>query len=110
MGNMVAWDVACLQLAVQLCDEDPCVAEVCKEHASCCDNSWDAGCVAEAEALCATGCDCEHPVCETGDALEADCDPCAAAICESDGYCCDQGWDGICRDEVATICGIVCPS
>ena len=64
--------------------------------------------VALAETLCTTGCDCQHAPCDNGDALVAGCDPCVAAICASDPYCCDNNWDGICVAEVDDICGVIC--
>lgn len=51
---------------------------------------------------------CAHPICETGVALVASCDPCVASICLVDPYCCTTGWDSICQNEVATICGLSC--
>jgi hypothetical protein len=47
---------------------------------------------------------CEHQECTTGVKLEADCSPCAKAICEADAYCCDNEWDDICTGAVASLC------
>jgi hypothetical protein len=107
------WNGACQNLAAQLCTTgDPCVVAVCAQNSNCCDPNgagWDATCVTAAESLCSTGCDCPHDVCDTGMPLSPGCHPCAADLCAVDAYCCNQGWDGICVGEVATICGVICP-
>jgi hypothetical protein len=36
------------------------------------------------------------------------CDSCVGQICQSDPYCCQTAWDGICVDEVESICGKKC--
>ena len=38
------------------CDQGCCCEVVCAEDRSCCDMAWDAGCVADAEALCPGWC------------------------------------------------------
>jgi hypothetical protein len=107
-GEESGWSVACQKLALQLCQQDPCVAAVCKDLPACCSSGFNATCVAQAQTLCNTPCDCSHGICEAGDALKAGCEPCAAAVCATDPYCCDTAWDGICVAEVASVCGIVC--
>ncbi|HVT09383.1 MAG TPA: hypothetical protein VHO67_18110 [Polyangia bacterium] len=49
---------------------------------------------------------CAHSPCQPGDVLVPGCGPdgCVAWICGSDSYCCNVAWDGICVDEVGTIC------
>jgi hypothetical protein len=49
-----------------------------------------------------------HPLCETGPALNVECDPCVAQICAADSFCCSTGWDSICVGEVTSICGQSC--
>jgi hypothetical protein len=103
------FDAGCEALAASLCTMgDPCVAAVCAQSPSCCNGSWNAACVNDAEALCNTGCNCAHSVCNTGMALAPGCNPCVAAVCAVDDYCCNTGWDGICVDEVSSICGVIC--
>jgi hypothetical protein len=51
---------------------------------------------------------CVHPVCKKGAPLAAACDPCAAAICAADAYCCTSNWDHICVKAVAQLCGGGC--
>jgi len=54
---------------------------------------------------------CDHDVCTSGGPLGADCDPCAAAVCEADAYCCATAWDTTCINEVAQHCeGMTCGS
>ncbi|HJZ05596.1 MAG TPA: proprotein convertase P-domain-containing protein [Patescibacteria group bacterium] len=54
---------------------------------------------------------CPHSKCVEGGPLNTtDCkDPCVAAICAADSFCCSTSWDDICVDEVASICGELCP-
>lgn len=52
--------------------------------------------------------ECAHPVCSEGVALEDSCDPCATKVCAADSFCCNNRWDDICVDEVASICGQSC--
>ena len=52
---------------------------------------------------------CGHSLCTSGAALSAGCHDCASAICAVDDSCCSVSWDGTCVDEVASVCGLVCP-
>ncbi|MEJ7731970.1 MAG: hypothetical protein WKG00_22515 [Polyangiaceae bacterium] len=70
--------------------------------------AWSAACVDLAVTLCNTGCNCQHSVCAQGGDLSPGCNPCAAAVCEADSYCCDSNWDGACVNEAISICGIDC--
>ncbi|MBI4700978.1 MAG: hypothetical protein HY744_07435 [Deltaproteobacteria bacterium] len=57
------------------------------------------------------GCGCSHSKCQQGTPLKAQCGGCEAQICSADPYCCDTQWDGMCVDEVVTICNsLVCPA
>ncbi len=58
----------------------------------------------------AEGSTCAHPKCEVGGPLDPACDPCVAAVCALDSFCCNINWDGQCVAEVATICGETCPT
>ncbi len=62
-----------------------------------CDGTADDGCN-----------NCSHDICLSGAALVSNCDPCVTQICAVDSFCCDTSWDGLCVDEVGSICGIVC--
>ncbi|HEX4423665.1 MAG TPA: S53 family peptidase [Kofleriaceae bacterium] len=57
---------------------------------------------------CTGGGSCDHPICSTGDALTASCDPCAAEICSADSFCCASSWDSICVGEVSSVCHQSC--
>lgn len=98
----------CQTLATMLCGADPCITDVCAAMPACCTNGWTQACVDQAKTTCNTQCNCAHSICTDGDKLDPGCNPCAAAVCTVDDYCCNAGWDGICVGEVATICGIVC--
>jgi hypothetical protein len=54
---------------------------------------------------------CAHELCETGNALDASCDPCVASVCavpNVGSYCCETQWDGICVELVDTECNNLC--
>src|SRR5262245_53164716 len=51
---------------------------------------------------------CAHGLCTTGPALDPSCDSCVGEICMADPFCCSSNWDGICVNEVMTICGSSC--
>lgn len=48
---------------------------------------------------------CNHGVCQKGDALSASCaDTCAIEVCKKDPYCCSVEWDQLCMDGVDLYC------
>jgi hypothetical protein len=51
---------------------------------------------------------CDHGVCETGEALSAECDSCTMAVCAADSYCCDTKWDIVCLGVVDEQCDSLC--
>jgi hypothetical protein len=53
--------------------------------------------------------ECPHDKCDTGGPLGPLCDPCVAQICDVDPFCCNVAWDGICVNQVTTVCGLSCP-
>jgi hypothetical protein len=53
---------------------------------------------------------CAHDTCTAGGALAKGCSACVTSICNADPYCCNNGWDSICVNEVASVCGSAkCP-
>jgi hypothetical protein len=50
------------------------------------------------------GASCAHPKCDSGVVLDPVCDTCVAAVCAADSYCCDTSWDGLCVQQVRTVC------
>jgi hypothetical protein len=51
---------------------------------------------------------CSHDVCEYGAPLDYGCEPCVAAVCDEDPFCCDMlegQWDYYCTDSAAIHCG-----
>ncbi len=51
---------------------------------------------------------CGHALCTQGTKLTTSCDACAATICGADPYCCNTAWDGVCVQEVGSMCGKTC--
>ncbi len=47
---------------------------------------------------------CVHSACASGSVLAPGCSPCVADICAVDPFCCDTAWDGICVNEVKSVC------
>lgn len=82
----------------------------------CLTQGFDAGalgCAADCQSYDTTGCSnvsCAHDICVTGVLLDPACDPCVDQICAADEFCCLDQWDGQCVDQVASVCGIVCPT
>ena len=97
-----------------------CVADICAVDASCCDTAWDNDCVEEARTVCSSltclesGGQCNHTLCSFGPALTPGCDAgpvpqgCVKQICTADSFCCEEHWDAVCIQEVATVCGFNC--
>ena len=52
---------------------------------------------------------CDHQVCDQGTKLDSTCGACVSNICTVDPYCCNVQWDGICVNEVQTVCNETCP-
>jgi hypothetical protein len=109
------WTIECTELAVQICGAATCITDVCADNPSCCDSAggWTASCVATVTQQCETACDCIHDPCVPGQALVATCDPCVAAACEVDPFCCNASggyWDPLCASYVLTVCGSKCGS
>jgi hypothetical protein len=102
----VSTSVGCSNLAVQ--------ATVCAVDIFCCEDSWDLGCVNQAETLggsCTGACCADNgtPGCNsTGDVLCEDC------VCAVDATCCTLSWDAECaaianNASCAAACGCVPP-
>jgi hypothetical protein len=92
---------------------DPCAADLCAADPYCCSTAWDSLCVSEVDQYCNNACSgsadsCAHPECAQGDALDATCSECAAALCAADPYCCSTSWDSLCVTEVAMYCANGC--
>ncbi len=91
-----------------------CVAEICAVDPFCCNFGWDSVCVNQVSTVCGSWeCStCAHSPCVTGFALVNGCDAgfggCVGAICAADPFCCSTSWDGLCVQQVATVCGITC--
>jgi hypothetical protein len=106
------WGVACQDLAQMLCTMgDPCISSVCTMMPDCCTTTWSQACADLAKTQCNVPCDCAHSLCDQGPGgtpLSAMCDPCVAAVCAVDDYCCNADWDYLCVSEVETICFINC--
>ena len=52
--------------------------------------------------------ECNHNVCEIGDAMDPSCGDCAAEICANDSFCCETEWDEMCVGHVDTYCATNC--
>jgi hypothetical protein len=86
-----------------------CVSDVCALDPYCCQTSWDATCVSEAQAesSCANSCagGCSHGECEVGAKLTNGCSQCVTDVCQMDPYCCNTDWDQQCVNEADQLCG-----
>jgi hypothetical protein len=48
---------------------------------------------------------CSHDTSTTGGPLNASCSTCAATVCASDSFCCNNSWDSLCVSTAASLCG-----
>ena len=88
------------------CDDAACCEAVCAVDAFCCDIAWDGICADEANDICYFGCDGLSGNCyESNGSPGCNVFDCCVAVCEIDGFCCDNTWDSICAGEAADICG-----
>lgn len=47
---------------------------------------------------------CSHDPCQVGPALTSSCSPDVGDVCQMDGWCCTNDWDGQCVSELPTKC------
>lgn len=93
-------------------DNNSCTADACDSATGVANIPLPDGTVCNGAGVCTAGtCSstCVHDKCVTGAPLTADCDTCVASICALDSFCCSTFWDGICVNEVASICNETCP-
>ncbi len=101
---------------------DACTQSICDADSYCCNDQWDSICVGEVTSVCGLTCggngggnggggngggsgnSCDHDEFTKGDALSPSCDPCAATVCGSDSFCCDDKWDYLCVNEAYSWC------
>lgn len=100
------------------CSDAACCAEVCQADPFCCDNEWDATCVASIYGL--KRCERYQPECG-GECAGSCCEPhsgpwcndaeCCDAVCMLDMFCCTTEWDAACASRANLIapCQKACP-
>ncbi len=89
------------------CDDPEVSSCVCADDPACCDSEWDVQCVDEVElfgcGLCGGGDSCCE-VHDTPGCVDADVEAC---VCAEDPFCCADGWDDLCVEEVTSLgCGV----
>ncbi|MBK8253305.1 MAG: VWA domain-containing protein [Polyangiaceae bacterium] len=104
-GPTGGWTSECVQAVTNVCGK------------SCNTGTWSQDCVDRVKTDCGAYCIedttapvCTHDKCYLGGPLTSGCDTCVAQVCAVDSYCCTVGWDGLCLQEVSTICGEQCPA
>ncbi len=100
------------------CEEPLCESCVCGLDSVCCDVAWDEDCLSKANDMCAYDCGCalETPplsdvdCCEAHEGFGCEDQACQSCVCESDSYCCDVMWDGVCSACADSVecCGDQC--
>lgn len=82
---------------------------VCETDPRCCEQGWDASCVAAVEALGCGVCGQPESCCDETDAPGCDVPAIETCVCEFDPVCCEESWDAQCVADVFLFgCGI-CP-
>jgi len=90
---------------------DPCVEDICAANPACCDDTWSDECVLAVSSVCGQSCEvetCEHNLCVFGERPDPSCDPCVAAVCAEDSFCCEVFWDPTCLGQAEELCGTTC--
>lgn len=93
----------------------PCVQSVCDTDPYCCTTAWDAPCVDRARAVCQGVCPVVDAGVDAGNpcrsvcfaqpaAIPSSCEPCASRVCDSDPFCCSDGWDTLCSLQARQGC------
>ncbi len=91
------------------CDNPILSMCVCEADPACCEQSWDAHCVAQVEALGCGQCGPSGSCCEARDDPGCDVPALQTCVCDVDPHCCEDGWDPQCVADVFLFdCG-VCP-
>lgn len=89
------------------CEDPSCCQAVCEVNPFCCEVTWDASCVADANQLCSgnNGCPCFGSCFDSHDSAGCDDESCCNAVCQLfDDYCCNVQWDAVCAAEAARLC------
>ena len=78
------------------CDQLSCQECICGLDAACCIDVWDGRCAEQAMLECSSACLCLSPrtCCEARDEPGCGDFVCEACVCEIDGLCCSDLWDG----------------
>ena len=90
--------------------ENPIVSAcVCEADPRCCDERWDARCVAQVESLCCGLCGPPGNCCDVHDTPGCEVPTLETCVCAYDPTCCQSGWDAQCVADVFLFgCG-ACP-
>lgn len=71
-----------------------------------CGNGADDDCNGQVDNGCGGG-PCPFDLCTSPGLPQVNgCDPCVTQVCAADPFCCNNQWDGICVNEVETVCGL----
>lgn len=127
----VEWDDLCAAMANQVCDDlgDPgcpgpdscfevhssrgcndsdCCETVCDLYPFCCENFWDADCVAIARELCDPGsgntCGIQGYCFSANGSPGCEDVECCETICDLDPFCCSVEWDAQCALKAVYVC------
>ena len=94
------------------CDDFFCCALVCAGDPFCCDTAWDSTCALQAAgacSICSTGCPGGGDCCVNNGTPGCNDEACCELICESDPFCCDSFWDGVCAGQAQELCDVCQP-
>lgn len=97
-------------------DCDPATDSCCEDDGTACAHGCDGtSCYPQCDPSTDLCCNPDgtlsagsHGLCELGGPLDPACDPCVAAVCQVDEYCCSNEWDLLCFDAVLAECGQDC--
>jgi len=91
--------------ATPACDDAGCCQAVCSVDPVCCTFSWDQTCAALATEICSDCGDIDAGSCFNAHGSPACSNQnCCEAVCNTDPFCCENEWDGVCVTFAQALC------
>jgi hypothetical protein len=96
-------DDCCQPGVVPGCNDPGCQGTVCPIDPFCCRVLWDAICADLANQLCPI-CNGTSLCCVPGPQAGCGSPACEGVVCQTDPFCCEVAWDGLCVEKALALC------